>query len=280
MNAKLPMLQAPPVKMRRFWCNGLSFIAYRLKSGAPVFSLNHMIPSSDRTIKRLAQTFVDTNTLARLSVTLPNQSASTVYPLPTVVALWSYLNSMGHLPEREKRLLAGFLSEQPIREGNEYSKNCATTSIYARTKLKAGNPHPQIAQAVRVALTETIQLPILVLNNAYYIEILEGLMALGTQPTWLEELRDGDKRSKALRRKGYSGDIKILTTSVDEELFEVKALSLFDWLAIWEYFATKNNSKAISILRSLALFNLDRRVKSAFCANVVATATTATRKLS
>jgi hypothetical protein len=131
-----------------------------------------------------------------------------------------------------------------------------------------------------VALTETIQLPILVLNNAYYIEILEGLMALGTQPTWLEELRDGDKRSKALRRKGYSGDIKILTTSVDEELFEVKALSLFDWLAIWEYFATKNNSKAISILRSLALFNLDRRVKSAFCANVVATATTATRKLS
>jgi hypothetical protein len=257
------------VQLKRFWCNNVSFLAYQLKNGEIVLSENQMVPSANKTLKKFAKAFISSNNLKTIKVTLPNRSNSTVYPLSTVTALWSNLNSTEQLPSREKQLLAGFLSNYPIKEGSNYNADCGRN---AKTEVTDANLR-MVATPIFIKLTKKIEIQVLVLHNNYYIEVYEGLSKLGTQPTWLEELHNSERRKKTLRQKGFSDEIKTIDYQEDNKVWRVQTLSLLDWINICDYFAAKGNTKAIDILKSLAILNLDRRIKATFCPNVVATAT-------
>ncbi len=260
----------PKVKLKRFWCNNISFLAYQLRNGQIVLSESQMIPQANSDIKKFVKTFISANKLKTLSVTLPNRSISTVYPLPTVTAVWSNLNSTEQLPLREKKLLASFLSEQPIEEKKSLSDEQAGC-INSKVEVIDADPR-LVATVVKIKLNKTTQINVLVLYNSYYIEIYEGFQHLGAQPTWLEELHDSERRKKTLRQKGFSGEIKTIDYQDNNQVWRVQALSILDWISIWTYFAAKGNTKAIEFLQSLAILNMDRRVKTTFCPNVVATA--------
>ena len=264
---------APPtVKLKRFWCNDVSFLAYQLQNGEIVLSENQMVPSANRTIRKFAKAFISSNKLKTILVTLPNQSSSTVYPLSTVISLWSNLNSTEQLPPREKRLLAGLISNYPIKErsNSEKSADCGNTKAEV---TEAELDLRMIATPIIIKLTKKIQIKVLIIHNNHYIEVYEGLSKLGAQSTWLDELHDCDRRKKTLRQKGFSGEVKTIDYQENNKVWRVQALSVLDWINVCEYFAHKNNSKAIDILKSLAILNLDRRVKTTFAPNVVATAT-------
>jgi hypothetical protein len=258
----------PTVKLKRFWCNQVSFLAYQLKNGEIVLSENQIILSANRNIKKIVKNFISSNNLKTIKATLPNRSNSIVYPISTVTALWSNLNSTQQLPSREQQLLAGFLSNSPIQEGSKYN---ADGGKNAKTEVTDTDLR-MIALPVSIKLTKKIEIQVLVLHNNYYIEIYEGLSKLGTQPTWFEELHDSERRKKILRQKGFSGEIKTIDYQEDNKVWRVQAFSVLDWINICDYLATKGNTKAIDVLKSLAILNLDRRVKTTFCPNVVATA--------
>lgn len=259
----------PAVKSKRFWCNNVSFLAYQLKNGEIVLSENQIIPSINRAIKKSAKTFISSNNLKTIKVTLPNRSNTIAYPLSTVIALWSNLNSTEQLPPREKQLLAGFLSNYHIKEGSNYDIGCGTNAKIEVTDVDLR----MVATPISIKLTRSIEIQVLILHNNYFIEVYESLSKLGTQPTWLEELYDSERKKKTLMQKGFSGEIKTIDYQENNKVWRVQAVSILDWLNICEYFATKGNTKAINILKSLATLNLDRRVKTKFCPNVVATAT-------
>lgn len=263
-------VSTPTVKLKRFWCNNISFLAYQLRNGQIVLSESQMVPQANRDIKKFVKSFISENKLGTLSVTLPNRSTSTVYPLSTVTAVWSNLNSTEQLPLREKKLLASFLSEQPIEDKKTLSDEVAGC-INSKTEVTNADLR-LVASVVKIKLTKTTQINVLVLYNSYYIEIYEGFQQLGTQPTWLEELHDSERRKKTLRQKGFSGEIKTIDYQDKNKVWRVQALSILDWISIWTYFAAKGNTKAIELLQSLAILNMDRRVKTTFCPNVVATA--------
>ncbi|MCA1991447.1 MAG: hypothetical protein LDL41_05285 [Coleofasciculus sp. S288] len=260
----------PTVKLKRFWCNNISFLAYQLRNGQIVLSENQMVPQANSDIKKFVKTFIRENKLKTLSAMLPNRSISTVYPLQTVTAVWSNLNSTEQLPLREKKLLASFLSEQPIEDKKTLSGKQACC-INSKAEVTDADPR-FAATVVKIKLTKTTQINILVFFNSYYIEIYEGFQQLGTEPTWLEELHDSERRKKTLRQKGFSGEIKTIDYQDNDKIWRVQALSILDWISIWTYFAAKGNTKAIELLQSLAILNIDRRVKTTFCPKVVATA--------
>lgn len=267
--------QLPPVKLKTFISGHESFTAYQLADNQVLLSLNQIVPYPGRECQKEALSFINSNYLEKTLVTLPNKRQSTLYPLPTVTAFWSHLNSLGQLPEREKKLLALFLAEQPIQVLNAKEK---IPILPPKKQLSFVHPQ-QLAKSFKIHLNQEIEITILAQNTNYYIDIFEGLTALGTQPTWLLNLSHSSRKNQALKRKGYSGRIYNLAYQDSDGIFEVSALKFSDWLVVWEYFGTKGNTKAIAILRSFAHISLHQRIKDACLVMVESNATSVGQKV-
>src|SRR3569832_687578 len=97
-------------------------MAYQLTNVQVVMSERQMTLQTAQKAQKEAQEFVTSHNLEAIRVVIPNRSLINAYLLATVVAFWSYLNSLQRLPEREKRLLSALLLEKPVREEPEQNK--------------------------------------------------------------------------------------------------------------------------------------------------------------
>ncbi|HEY9706793.1 MAG TPA: hypothetical protein V6D48_01180, partial [Oculatellaceae cyanobacterium] len=159
------------VKLQRFWCGGQSFMAYQLTNGQVVMSERQMTLQTAQKAQKEAQEFVTSHNLEAIKVVIPNRSLINAYPLATVVAFWSYLNSLQRLPEREKRLLSAFLLEKPVREEPEQNKEVSVVELSQLSEQS----HP--VKQIQLQLDKNVQLTVLLLpTQECRIEKTEGLV--------------------------------------------------------------------------------------------------------
>jgi hypothetical protein len=246
------------VKLQRFWCGGQSFMAYQLTNGQVVMSERQMTLQTAQKAQKEAQEFVTSHNLEAIRVVIPNRSLINAYPLATVVAFWSYLNSLQRLPEREKRLLSALLLEKPVREEPEQNKEVSVVELSQLSEQS----HP--VKRIQLQLDKHMQLTVLLLpTEECRIEKTEGLIAIGASPTWLLEMSSSPKKAESLRRKGFSGTTEICYYPTPEGVAEVETLSFDDWLTVWEYFANRGNTRSTALLKAIALESLSNRIDAA-----------------
>jgi hypothetical protein len=64
--------KAVAVKLRRFWCGEIPFIAYQLPNGEIAMSQTQSLPNESKAIVKIAADFISTNKLKTIRATLPN----------------------------------------------------------------------------------------------------------------------------------------------------------------------------------------------------------------
>jgi hypothetical protein len=257
--------QPPLTKMKRFWCKDACFMAYQIiKSGQIVLSIRQMTIKAVRKPDQVAAEFIASNNLEQIEVTLPNRSKVTAYPLPTVVAYWSYLNSFGLLPEHEKKVLAALISGEQIKEEKVYLQE--NISRVAPTPVEAIDHPVPLAKAFPVKILEEAELTVFVLENSHYpfwVEETEGLEYIGANPTWFVEQTGAARKDEFLKKKKCSMSRKTCFQERDGRIFQVNVRPFCDWICIWQYFGNQKNSRALSLLGELALCNIDKRIQTA-----------------
>ncbi|HEY9653388.1 MAG TPA: hypothetical protein V6C95_22195 [Coleofasciculaceae cyanobacterium] len=91
-------------------------------------------------------------------------------------------------------------------------------------------------------------------QNQLFIPTNEGLRLIGVNIDWISEL--GSKRRAVLKRRGFSFEEKLLCYQIQSDggnnWFFASSYSLSDWMAIWSYFASRRNFKAVRLLKYLA----------------------------
>lgn len=255
---------APLTKIKRFWCRNAPFMAYQVtESGEIVLSARQLIIKNVKTIDKTAKEFIEANKLPTKEVTLPNRSQVTAYPLQTVVAYWSYLNSFNRLPDTEKKVLAALISGEEIKEEREYLKENASR-ITPKAVENIDHPVP-LAKVVKVKiLPETPELTIFVMNDnpthLYWIEETEGLQYIKASTTALCEQTGGARREEFLKKKKCSFAVKSCFVEKDGRVYKVNIRPLYDWIRIWQYFGSQKNSRALSLLAELAMWNIENRL--------------------
>jgi hypothetical protein len=255
---------APLTKMKRFWCRNAPFMAYQItETGEIVLSARQLIIKNVKTVDQKASKFIESNNLATREVTLPNRSKVTAYPLPTVVAYWSYLNSYNLLPEPEKKVLAALISGEDIKEEREYLKENASR-VTPKAVENIDHPVP-LAKVVKVKiLPEAPELTIFIMTDnqihPYWIEETEGLGYIRASTTALCEQTGGARRQEFLTKKKCTFATKTCFQEKDGRVFKVNIRPFYDWIRIWEYFGSQKNGRALSLLAELAMGNLESRV--------------------
>lgn len=239
-------------------------MAYQVtESGEIVLSARQLIIKNVKTIDKTAKEFIEANKLPTKEVTLPNRSQVTAYPLQTVVAYWSYLNSFNRLPDTEKKVLAALISGEEIKEEREYLKENASR-ITPKAVENIDHPVP-LAKVVKVKiLPETPELTIFVMNDnpthLYWIEETEGLQYIKASTTALCEQTGGARREEFLKKKKCSFAVKSCFVEKDGRVYKVNIRPLYDWIRIWQYFGSQKNSRALSLLAELAMWNIENRL--------------------
>jgi hypothetical protein len=244
--------KAVAVKLRRFWCGEIPFIAYQLPNGEIAMSQTQSLPNESKAIVKIAADFISTNKLKTIRATLPNHALAVLYPLPTITALWNHLHNMGKLPEREK-LMSALLAGRPVKDDNHLLRLTPADFL-----VKVEQAPETLAKVVLVQV-EKFSLRVLLQSGAIFIPDHEGLTVIGVPLSWLLELNPAQKKAQILWHKGFSFKEELLCYQ-ELDVFQVKTHSRSDWLILWEYFASKGNTKALSLLRHLAYRGLESRV--------------------
>lgn len=243
-----------PVKLRRFWCGEIPFLAYQFPNGEIAMSQTQSLPSFSTVFNRIADNFISANGLSTVKATLPNHAIATLYPLPTVMALWNHLLDIGKPLER-KELLNAFKAGMPILEDSALLLMKPNDF-----RVRVEQAPSTLAQAIKLQI-EKFSLSILLHSETIYISDDEGLSVIGVPITWLIELNLAQKKARTLKSSGFSFKEELLFYQ-DVCLFQVKARLWEDWLILWEYFAGKGNTRSLLLLRYLAAQGLERRVAS------------------
>lgn len=242
------------VELERFWCSGISFLAYQLSNGEIAMNQTQSLPATSKSITKIAEDFISNNHLTTVKATLPNQGTVVLYPLLTVVALWSYLLSINKLPNR-KKLLTAILAGKPVLKDSEL-----LPIISNDFNLKVEQSPNILAKSTNLQI-EDFLLAILLYQDTFYIADAEGLLLINVPAIWLSELNPTQKKAQTLKKNGFSFQEKMIFYQ-ENKLFQVKARVWSDWIIIWEYFAGKGNTKALSLLRHLAVQGLRHRMES------------------
>jgi hypothetical protein len=91
-------------------------------------------------------------------------------------------------------------------------------------------------------------------QNQIFIPTNEGLRLIGVNIDWISEL--GSKRRVVLKRWGFSFEEKLLCYEIQSDrgnnCFFASSYSWSDWVAIWSYFASRRNFRAVRLLKYLA----------------------------
>ncbi len=199
-------VQPPLTKIKRFWCKDAPFVGYEIiESKEIVLSPRQLTIKSVKKPDQVAVEFIKANNLSSREVTLPNRSKITAYPLCTVVAYWSYLNSFGLLPEHEKKVLAALISGEEIKEEKAYLRE--NGSRVAPTPVEIIDHPVPLAKVVKVEILEGTELSIFVIDDRskhqFWIEETEGLSIIKASPTALIEQTGEARREEYLKKKKY-----------------------------------------------------------------------------
>lgn len=256
-------VQPPLTKIKRFWCKDAPFVGYEIiENKEIVLSPRQLTIKSVKKPDQVAVEFIKANNLSSREVTLPNRSKITAYPLCTVVAYWSYLNSFGLLPEHEKKVLAALISGEEIKEEKAYLRE--NGSRVAPTPVEIIDHPVPLAKVVKVEILEGTELSIFVIDDRsrhqFWIEETEGLSIIKASPTALIEQTGEARREEYLKKKKCSMTRKTCFQERDGKVFKVHIRPFYDWIRIWQYFGNQKNSRALSLLAELAMCNIETRL--------------------
>ena len=239
-----------PVKLQRFWCGDIPFIAYQFPNGEIAMSQTQSLPAFSTAIGKIASDFISANCLPTVKAILPNRASATLYPLPTVTALWSHFLSIDPVFPRNS-LLKEFLSGTPIVEDS-------SLVVMDFNKVKVDLVTATLAENIDLQIGRFL-LSVLLYEDTIYISDNEGLSVINAPNCWIAEINPAQKKARILKKNGFSFQEKILFYQKNN-LFQSRARIWSDWVILWEYFAGKGNTKALSLLRHLATHGLKNSV--------------------
>ena len=245
--------QREPVRLRRFWCGDIPFVAYQFNSGEIAMSQTQFLPALSTVLSKIVDNFISYNHLPVVEAILPNHSHAILYPLPTVVALWSHLLSLSKLPERKELLMA-------LKAGITVLEDSQLMPIEPNTSKPTTEPTPTtLAKTINLPI-DNFLIPVLLSDNTIYISDHEGLSIINASTRWLVEINSAQKKARVLRSNGFSFKEKTLFYR-KTKIFQTQARIGSDWIILWSYFAGKGNTKAVSLLQNLALLGLENRIR-------------------
>lgn len=255
----------PLVKSTRFTYKDDSWAVYQLPNGELVMS-DHQMSLPLGQSKKSAKKFVQMHKLPTITIQIPNRKVVDGYPLTTVAAYWQHLYETGQIP---KQLPAGIDWEdliKSLKNGTQETPLNQLPEAEATDEEQFTQPTLTPAKPIVLKLQERLQLRLEVLelqDNEYRISFESGLAVAGLFPNWLLDLPSSRSRLKKLEKMGFSGVSKQCSLKTPEGYLTVESLSIDDWLTIWEFLASRGNSKAAAVLKACALENIPSRVEAA-----------------
>jgi hypothetical protein len=215
-------------------------------------SQTQLLPAFSTVLSKIADNLISYNHLPVVEAILPNHSHAILYPLPTVVALWSHLLSVSKLPDRKDLLMA-------LKAGTSILEDSKLMPIEPNTSKVTTELTPTtLAKTINLPI-ENFLIPVLLYDNTIYISDNEGLSIINASTRWLVEINSAQKKARALRSSGFSFKEEILFYR-KSKIFQTKARIWSDWIILWGYFAGKGNTKAVSLLQDLAIQGLENRI--------------------
>jgi hypothetical protein len=259
---KSKLQRTNPVKLQRFWCMDVPFFAYQLSTGEIVMSKTQFLPNITKTLIQIVLDYISENNLPTQQGTIPNNHIVELYPLPTVVEVLKYLHERALLTG-QKDLLAALLSGTAILEDSDL---LLMTNADLRTRVEPTPSTPPLAKVLKFPIGKLSLSVCIGKNEEIYVSDSEGLSVINVPLSWLIELNPGQKKALILKRNGFSfKEETLFYQDIDEaraSIFKTKGRSWSDWLVVWEYFASKGNSKALSLLRNLAGQSIEQRLRT------------------
>lgn len=259
---KSKLQRTNPVKLQRFWCRDVPFFAYQLSTGEIVMSKTQFLPNITKTLSQIVLDYISENNLPTRQGTIPNNQMVSLYPLPTVVEVLKYLHERSLLTG-QKDLLAALLSGTAILEDSDL---LLMTNADLRTRIEPAPSTLPLAKVIKFQIDKLSLSVCIGKNEEIYVSDSEGLSVINVTLSWLIELNPGQKKALILKRNGFSFKEETLfyqdIDDVRASIFKTKGRSWSDWLVVWEYFASKGNSKALSLLRNLAGQSIEQRIRT------------------
>lgn len=208
--------------------------------------------------RKIVRDYLESNSSEAMTVQLSNGKITQVYSL-----------SVG----------ANYL-QKLLDEGNLVYHPLSLTHIKWRELIralrhpelgKAATPNPcfftgdyrvSSANALQIQFENNINLEVLVLQSGEYrIEHHEGLKCIKSNPNWLTQ--HSKVKARILSQLKLSTDNVECRVNTQTGTKSIYALSLEDWLSVWEYFANKGNRRATAILKACALESISTRANRA-----------------
>jgi hypothetical protein len=245
-----------PVKLQHLYCGSIPFLGYQLPTHEITMTKSQALPSHGKIVDTVARNFVVEQELPTIKAKLPNHSIVVAYPLnPTVTELWKYLDS--YLTDKQKQLRDALLAGNPVLEEswiiNPETQGELRVETEAQLSVKlAKNWEFQAGQFIISVLEQ---------EENIYLSDSKGLSVIGVPANWIAQINPAQKKAQLLKQNGFSFKEETLFYQ-KTDLFQVRARIWSDWLAVWEYFASKGNRKALTLLKTLALQGLGNKVES------------------
>ncbi|NJN10439.1 MAG: hypothetical protein HC815_21585 [Richelia sp. RM1_1_1] len=231
--------------------------AYQLPNGALFMSDRQMALFVGQP-KKIVRSFVDSLSLETLSVQIDNGVEVQVYPL-SVAAI--YLSTL---------LKNGDLDKHPLlfsrREWHSLIKAlCRFEPASHNTPnpcFFTGNYWVEIARKISVELEVNLNIQVLLLQSGEYrIEYQEGLRCVQHDSNWL--VNYSPKKARILSGLKLSKDITECRVMEKDGFISIYALSIQDWLSVWEHFANRGNRLATALLKTCAKVGIDVQIARA-----------------
>lgn len=221
------------------------------------------LPYFSRRLERIASGFVARSGLPTILGILPSRLITKLYPLTTVIELWNYFLSIDELLPR-KKLLDAMLANKPILEVSSL-----LPIKIGDTLVHPDQAPPRLAKCLNLPIERFI-LSVLIYQDLIFLSDTKGLSIINAPPTWLLELNPAMKKARSLKKNGFSfqtetvyypSNSNLVATPPTVSIFSCKARVWSDWVILWEYFAGKGNTKALALLRYLAIQGLEHRIE-------------------
>jgi len=245
-----------PVKLQHLYCGSIPFLGYQLPTHEITMTKSQALPSHGKIVDTVARNFVVEQELPTIKAKLPNHSIVVAYPLnPTVTELWKYLDS--YLTDKQKQLRDALLAGNPVLEEswiiNPESQGELRVETEAQFSVKLAKNWEFQAGRFIISVLEQ--------EENIYLSDSKGLSVIGVPANWIAQINPAQKKAQLLKQNGFSFKEETLFYQ-KTDLFQVRARIWSDWLAVWEYFASKGNRKALTLLKTLALQGLGNKVES------------------
>lgn len=241
---KFPEVDAASFQWKQFSC-----VAYKLPNGDLVMSERQMSTAVGKS-RHSAKTYIKKHNITDIQVRLPNMQVISVYPWSTVIDYWQYLVHSALIPPHCQ--CKYFLRELVI-------------SFKPSVKKTSGKPclqSDEMAFPVTLSLEKEASLEVIPLSGSEIrISLKSGLGIIGQTVDWISALALTPRKLNKLQNKGFTGRTIRCKVHTNEGETIVDTLGIRDWLIIWEFFATRGNTKAGEVLRACAEENVAHRIE-------------------